>query len=117
MTVGLVSLFLVVSSCALIEGEATTTTVDEWTLNAYTDLVAFCERNKPVPRTCPFRVREARDDLNCTVEGAYLYIAIMADVQSRPMGNRTPEAHKQISDKAINEAANAYCNPLPGFGE
>jgi len=75
LTVGLVSLSLVVSSCALIEEEeATTTTVDEWTLDAFTDLVAFCERNVPKSEGCPSIIQDARDSFNCTVEGTYLLI-------------------------------------------
>ena len=74
LTVGLVSLSLVISSCALIEGEeATTTTIDEWTLDAFTDLVAFCQRNfESSAEDCPYLITAYRDDFNCTVEGTYL---------------------------------------------
>jgi len=83
LTVGLVSLSLVVSSCTLIEGEATTTTVDEWTLDAYTDLVAFCQRLfESNAGGCPSVVQTTRDDLNCTVEGAYLLIGQMKTLGS-----------------------------------
>ena len=83
LTIGLVSLSLVVSSCALIEGEeATTTTIDEWTLDAYTDLVAFCQRTMS-RRNCPQLITSARDYLNCTVEGMYLFLGALTALDQR----------------------------------
>jgi len=97
LTVGLVTLSLVVSSCALIEED-----VDEWTLDAFTDLVAFCERGVPSPAACPGFIQLARDDFNCTVEETYLVIGQIMALINEP---------GPLDSAAAVEGAREVCDP------